>query len=92
MENENKQVNESEENQDMETKQPNEIPNVNIEGHIKIFDPETDEVFVDQRNAIHYENMSISLAESLGNAGEGFIYEMAFGNGGVWSSCRYVLL
>ena len=26
--------------------------------------------------------MSISLAESLGNAGEGFIYEMAFGNGG----------
>ena len=26
--------------------------------------------------------MSISLAESLGNAGEGFIYQMAFGNGG----------
>ena len=26
--------------------------------------------------------MSISLAESLGNAGEGFIYQMAFGDGG----------
>ena len=32
---------------------------------------------VNKRNAIHYENMSISLAESLANAGEGFIYEMA---------------
>lgn len=33
-------------------------------------------------NAIHYENMSIALAESLANAGQGFIYQMAFGNGG----------
>jgi hypothetical protein len=37
---------------------------------------------VNKRNAIHYENMSISLAESIANAGQGFIYEMAFGNGG----------
>lgn len=55
---------------------------VHIVGHIKIFNPETGHVYIDKRNAIHYENMSISLAESLGNAGEGFIYEMAFGNGG----------
>ena len=53
-----------------------------LQGHIKIFDPTNGEVIVDKRNAIHYENMSISLAESLGNAGEGFIYQMAFGNGG----------
>ena len=65
MENENKQVNESEEKQDMETKQPNEIPSVNIEGYIKIFDPETEEVFVDKRNAIHYENFSLALAQSV---------------------------
>ena len=55
---------------------------VMLQGHIKISNPETGEVIVDKRNAIHYENMSISLAESLANAGEGFVYQMAFGNGG----------
>ena len=55
---------------------------VHIEGHIKIYNPETGFVFVDKRNAIHYENMSISLAESLGNVGQGFLSEMSFGNGG----------
>ena len=53
-----------------------------VQGHSKIFNPETDEIFIDKRNAIHYENMSIALAESLANAGQGFVYEMAFGNGG----------
>jgi len=53
-----------------------------LQGHIKIHDPETQEVIVDKRNAIHYENISISLAESLANQGEGWISEMAFGNGG----------
>ena len=53
-----------------------------VQGHIKIFDPETQKVYIDKRNAIHYENMSVALAESLSNAGRGFIYEMSFGNGG----------
>ena len=53
-----------------------------VQGHIKIFDPTSQEVYINKRNAIHYENMSIALAESLANAGEGFIYEMSFGNGG----------
>jgi len=53
-----------------------------VQGHIKIFDPESQKVYIDKRNAIHYENMSIALAESLANAGQGFIYEMSFGNGG----------
>jgi len=53
-----------------------------VKGHIKIFDPETDEIFIDKDNSIHYENMSIALAESLSNAGQGYIYEMSFGNGG----------
>jgi len=60
----------------------NEKQGVLLQGHIKIHDPESGEVHVDKRNAIHYENMSIALAESLANAGEGWIYEMSFGNGG----------
>jgi hypothetical protein len=53
-----------------------------VKGHIKIFDPLTQEVFIDKPNAIHYENMSISLAESLADEGRGNIHEMVFGNGG----------
>ena len=53
-----------------------------IEGHIKIWYPESGEIAINKRNAIHYENMSIAMAESLANSGQGFIYEMAFGNGG----------
>jgi hypothetical protein len=55
---------------------------LNIEGHIKIWYPESGEIAINKRNAIHYENMSVALADSIGNSGQGFIYEMAFGNGG----------
>jgi hypothetical protein len=61
---------------------PNEQGNVRLQGHIKIFDPETKEVFVDKRNAIHYENFSIALASGVSNQETGIIAEMAFGNGG----------
>ena len=53
-----------------------------LQGYIKIFNPETGEIFVDKRNAIHYENMSLALADSLANQGYGFINSMVFGNGG----------
>ena len=63
-------------------KKTDEYSGVNVEGHIKIFDPDSGDVYVNKRNAIHYENMSIALDESLGNAGQGFISELVFGNGG----------
>jgi hypothetical protein len=53
-----------------------------IEGFIKIHNPVTGEIFVDKKNAIHYENMSIALAQSLSDRNLGYIYAMAFGNGG----------
>ena len=65
-----------------EQKKPQDNTGVMMTGHIKIFDPETGEVIVDKRNAIHYENMSQSLANSLANKSNGFVHEMAFGNGG----------
>jgi|TARA_B100001094_G_scaffold106929_1_gene102884 hypothetical protein len=60
----------------------NETGGFHFEGHIKIFDPETGEVFQDKRNAIHYENMSVAIVNSLSNQGEGTVYQMAFGSGG----------
>jgi len=60
---------------------PNESGAVSIQGHIKIFDPVTKEVLIDKRNAIHYENFSYCIAQSISN-NEGPIGEMVFGNGG----------
>ena len=60
----------------------NEQNGVLLQGHIKIHDPDSGEIFVNKRNAIHYENMSLALADSLANQGEGFVNSMVFGNGG----------
>jgi len=69
-------------NGNKEMKQPNENSGIALSGHIKIYDPNSGEVFVNKRNAIHYENFSFALAQSISNAGQGWISEMAFGNGG----------
>ena len=62
--------------------QSKDTTGVHIEGHIKISDPISGEIYVNKRNAIHYENISIALAQSISNSGNGSIYQMAFGNGG----------
>jgi hypothetical protein len=53
-----------------------------IEGFVKIHDPVSGEVLVDKKNAIHYENISIAMAQTLSDRNIGYIYLMAFGNGG----------
>lgn len=65
-----------------QSNKPNELGNIQIMGHLKIYDPESNEVFINKRNAIHYENFAIALARSVSNQGYGFIADMAFGNGG----------
>ena len=71
-------------NQDQQivSPRPNETGGFHFEGHIKIHDPTTKEVFVDKRNAIHYENMSVAMVNSLSNQGYGTVYQMIFGTGG----------
>jgi hypothetical protein len=64
------------------TKHPNESTGIYIRGHIKIFDPDSGKVFIDKSNAIHYENFSVALANSIADKSQNFIYEMNFGNGG----------
>ena len=51
-------------------------------GHLRIWEKETGKVLLDHHNAIHPENMSLAIAQSLSH-GKGFIREMVFGNGGV---------
>ena len=53
-----------------------------ITGHVKIYDPNSGEIFYNDHNAIHYENISVAMAQRLSNRNLGYIYEMAFGNGG----------
>lgn len=79
MENEEKQM--TEKTQETASR-PNESGGFYFEGHIKIFDPKTNEIFIDKRNAIHYENMSVAMVNSLSNQGLGTIYQMVFGSGG----------
>lgn len=62
--------------------QGKDLTGIHIEGHLHIFDPVEKTTYVNKRNAIHYENMSIALAESIANQGQGFFQSMAFGNGG----------
>lgn len=69
------------ENNMTQPSKPNEMLGFHAEGHIKIFDPDSNEVFTDKRNAIHYENMSLALATSLASGGSA-IAGMAFGRGG----------
>ena len=53
-----------------------------IEGFVKIYDPKTGQILLDKKNAIHYENISVCMANTLSDKTNGFIYQMAFGNGG----------
>jgi hypothetical protein len=53
-----------------------------IDGFLKIYDPVSQQVFVDKHNAIHFENISEALAYSLANKGTNFVREMHFGKGG----------
>lgn len=62
--------------------QGKDLSGIHVAGHIKIWYPESGEIAVNKRNAIHYENISIALAESIADSGQGFINAMAFGNGG----------
>ena len=59
-----------------------EYSNSKIQGHLRIYEEESQKVLFDRHNDIHPENFSMALANSLGNNG-GSIQELAFGNGGV---------
>ena len=57
---------------------------IGVDGHIKIWDPISGDIFINKHNAVHPENMSIAIANNITSIGSGLhhIYEMHFGNGG----------
>jgi len=77
-----KPINTIESNGNKKMNKPNETSGLLLQGHIKIHDPNTGEVLLNKRNAIHYENFSLAIANAMSNGGQGWISEMAFGNGG----------
>ena len=77
-----KNMEDSHKNSTENNSKPDELGGIHVQGHIKIFDPESGEVYIDKRNAIHYENISEAIAYNLANKGQNYIYEMHFGNGG----------
>lgn len=56
----------------------------NVIGHVTIRDKETGEVLRDVYNAVHPENMAKLIARSLARETNGFIYQIALGNGGTY--------
>ncbi len=56
--------------------------NIDMQGHVKIFDVDTGEILVDKPNKIHAENMSRCIASTLSNKDNFSLYEMHFGNDG----------
>ena len=60
--------NEATVDKELDEQRPNENGQLAISGHIKIFDPNSGEVIVDKRNAIHYENISEALEVALAHS------------------------
>lgn len=60
-------------------------------GHLLITDASTGEVLINKRNAIHYEQMSITLIKALAQKQGGHLYTMAFGNGAATASATGVI-
>lgn len=57
--------------------------NINIDGHVKIWDPKTKEVIVSKHNAINPETMTLIIASMLQGNNDSYVHEMHFGNGGL---------
>lgn len=57
--------------------------NINIDGHVKIWDPKTQEILVSKHNAINPETMTLIIATMLQGNNDSHIYEMHLGNGGL---------
>lgn len=63
---------------------------VTVKGHLNIKD-DLGNVLVDKDNAIHPQNMARIFARALANEPNGYIYRIAFGNGGTVVDAAYTV-
>lgn len=57
--------------------------NISIDGHVKIWDPKSQEIFVNKHNAINPETVTLIIATMLQGNNSSYISEMHLGNGGL---------
>ena len=62
----------------------NESINLKAVGRVTIKDSSTGEILRDVYNAVHSENMAKIIARSLARETNGFVYQLALGNGGTY--------
>jgi hypothetical protein len=55
-----------------------------VHGHVKIHDRLSGHVYLDKDNAIHPQNMARIIARGLAHENNGWIFELALGNGGTF--------
>lgn len=61
---------------------PIDLNREEIWGHVTMKDADTGEILVDKDNSIHFENFSVAVGRAIAGQSQGFINEIAFGNGG----------
>lgn len=60
----------------------------NVDGHLMITD-DLDNVYVDQHNAIHPQNMARIIARALARESNSWIHRISFGNGGTVTDAAF---
>lgn len=63
-----------------------------MKGHVLIKDLRSGEVILDKKNAMHPQNMASAVAQSLSRESTGYIYKIAFGNGGTFYNSEPALV
>lgn len=62
---------------------PLQVP-VDISTQVRIYDTDTNELLVDKSNAIHRQNMALAIARGLARQDNGYIFRIAYGDGGTF--------
>ena len=66
--------------------------NVNAVGAVRIVDADTGELILSKQNAVHPRNLSYAISRSLARETNGFIFKLAFGNGGTFYNSSATLV